>query len=605
MKKSNTNNLLFLKVITISFMICISGFSLAKSQVPENIHYQFTVKDENGKALPNTTVGVRIKVINQDSEIFYQERQVLETNYRGLISFIIGEGTEKAGDLSKVNWVDEDKKLYIKIEVDPTGGKIYTLVAYNRINRFPSAIQAKYVESIEEKDFHFRNSIASTLDTKTINQYNNATRDRHYNGDKVGGGVVFYVDATGENGMVASLQNLNPNAAWEPSPHSNNETSSFDGEINTRKLIDSKGPGDYAAYITDTFTVDGKDDWYLPSSEELSMLFDAGYEVNKSLAEDGDLATEGLKAETYWSSTEESIDNAILFEMGNPVAASKDTPAAVRAVRKFRGLYDVKNFLWAYLGGPEDENGDDVQILENTEGDLLEDVDGSRGTVFRPLPVTNLPVKLTFNMQTIYDPGTSEPPTLLFGTGDFRLFVGGPNKMDAPFPMAEDNLGEFEGVQFRIHPHLDESPIRRYTYNDGERESHTCTSFWIRNVNPDKRLDDDGNPHTGLVSDICQGRGNHCGWQRVDLFENSLGLENGEVTEVTIIISHTRISFEANGRIFSTEISDIENDEDIEGDVLRFEQVTHFAIGHTNISRGYDTIRITDLRIIPLEEPQK
>lgn len=584
--------------------VCTLIFSsFVHSQVPGRINYQTTVKDKEGNLLVNREVGARIKIITQDSEIFYQERHILNTNARGLATFIIGDGIEKKGNLDAVNWADDNNTLYVKIEIDPDGGKIYTIVNHNRIDPAPHAINARYVVRVEEKDPVFNSSLAAGFTNDLLGQYEKAVRERHYPGDLIAGGIVFYVDSTGQNGLLTSTRNIINDVPWDLAPFSSaSATSVFDGEANTEALMSRSEPEDFAAYYCDTFMLNGKNDWYLPSSDELSLLFASHYQVNRALGDDEDMNTEGIQKKNYWSSTEVDSAHAVVFQYGSPNKIAKDSLAAIRPVRKFNGLYDVDNYSWTYLGGPEDENGDDVRIVENTEGDLLLEVDGSRGTVFRPLPATKLPLKITFKMKTVFDPGTSEPPTLLFGTGDFRLFFGGPNKEDETFPMNEGNLGEFEGVQFRIHPHLDESPIRRYTFNDGERESHTCTSIWMRNVDPDKRTDDDGNPHTGLVSDICQNRGNHCGWKRVDLFEDGLGLENGEETEVTIVISYSMISIEANGRVFSTEISDIEDDEDIEGEVLRFNQVTNFAIGHTNISRGYETIRISDVQIIPLNQ---
>jgi len=45
----------------------------------------------------------------------------------------------------------------------------------------------------------------------------------------------------------------------------------------------------------------------------------------------------------------------------------------------------------------------------------------------------------------------------------------------------------------------------------------------------------------------------------------------------------------------------MENDNDIVGEALRFDQVTFMSVSHTNTSRGYRTIEISDLKILPLE----
>ena len=154
----------------------------------------------------------------------------------------------------------------------------------------------------------------------------------------------------------------------------------------------------------------------------------------------------------------------------------------------FSGLFDIHNFSWFTLLGSEEElksKGKVSVVVENKNGDVVIDEDGKRGTVCRAIPEIKLPVKITFKLQTKYDPNASEVPTILRGTGDFRLCFGGPPAGAELGEINESNMGEFEGVQFRIHPHLDLSPIRVYTGS----ESHTCTSVWIRYINTGKLLD--------------------------------------------------------------------------------------------------------------------
>ena len=596
------------KHIVILLLLALIGSFLfpanSYSQDDGKIHFQMTVKDYKRTPLRDQILGTRITIVNQDLDILYEEKQIVRTNSRGLASIDIGEGTDRVGKISDIDWNTGEKTYYIRILIDPDGGSSYTLVSNTVINSVPYALEAASVEAHAENDPLFSTSIASDITSEQTAQWKQAVRERHYPGDMLGGGIVFYVDHTGENGLLASTKDIAKNSAWSTQKELLTDCESFsNGMQNTASIVQQMGEGEYAAYLCDTLLYNGQNDWYLPSIDELSILFDARYQVNRALGIDSDEETEGLYSEQYWSSTQINSDSAYLFYQGIVEADQKDAAAAVRPIRPFSGLYDAHNYSWTYLGGPETELGDPVVILENNNGDLLNDVDGKRGTVFRPVPETKIPLKITFRMQTKFDPETSEPPTELFGTGDFRLYFGSTNKNEPLLPMQESNLGKFEGVQFRIHPHLDESPIRRYTYNDGERESHTCTSIWLRYIDPDKRKDGGGDPITGLISDECQRRGNQCGWSRVALQEDGFGLENMEETEVEIIITESIISIEVNGRFYSANIADLENDNDFQGDILRFDRITNFAIDHTNTSRGYDWIRIRDFRIFPLNQP--
>jgi hypothetical protein len=249
---------------------------------------------------------------------------------------------------------------------------------------------------------------------------------------------------------------------------------------------------------------------------------------------------------------------------------------------------------WRVLGGPEREEGDPVRIVDASDGDLTLSVDGRRGTVIRQISPTAIPAKLVFRFQSTFDPEASEPPTELFGTGDFRIFVGTKGKEFNGDGPGETSLTAFEGFQFRVFPHLKESPIRKKTGD----ESHTATSIWIRYVEPERRTNSKGDPHSGLMSDACQRRykenGIHnCGWCRVSLGTGGFGLDNGKPTEMSIQISREVVSIEAGGKRYSHRL---------EEDERRIDRLDTIAIGHTNISRGYKTLKISDLKIVPIAD---
>jgi hypothetical protein len=241
---------------------------------------------------------------------------------------------------------------------------------------------------------------------------------------------------------------------------------------------------------------------------------------------------------------------------------------------------------WQVLDGPERERGDAVQIVEGTRENLEVLVAKRRGTVMRRLPETPLPATLTFRFQTRYDPQAGEVPTALFGTGDFRIFVGTRVGNEE-----KTGLGGYEGFQFRIFPHLGDSPERVKTGD----ESHTATSLWIRYSDPKRRLDSLGLPHTGLLSDAGQNRNrqngiHNAGWARVALFGGGFGLRHEQETLVTIHITLQGFSIEANGKTFSHRFRPGEN---------RVSKIDAIAIAHTNTSRGYQTYRVSDLRVAP------
>ena len=116
-------------------------------------------------------------------------------------------------------------------------------------------------------------------------------------GDEYGGGIVFFVDAAHKHGMIAAKTDLpGPYFTWEE-----------------------------AKKACEDLVENGYSDWYLPSKDELDMLY-----FEKS-------AVGGFESVGYWSSTELSEDSAWfqLFGRGYKLDTYKFNGALVRPVRAF------------------------------------------------------------------------------------------------------------------------------------------------------------------------------------------------------------------------------------------------------------------------------
>ncbi len=167
----------------------------------------------------------------------------------------------------------------------------------------------------------------------------------HYIGEIFGGGVVFYVDQTGSHGLICGMIDLSTSQAWS----NVNATligvtaqSDWNGQANTNAIIGQTLHTASAAKLCDNYTnVDygtgAFSDWYLPTIDDLSMLYNIKRIVNKAIDSDGNSATTTISKTNYWSSTELSNNMAwtFLFSYGGTYDDFKNATASVRAIRAF------------------------------------------------------------------------------------------------------------------------------------------------------------------------------------------------------------------------------------------------------------------------------
>ena len=110
------------------------------------------------------------------------------------------------------------------------------------------------------------------------------------------------------------------------------------GAANTLAIVEKYGPGKYAARAAWDYEVNGFGDWFLPSADELDVMYNTLYAVEEPLI--------GFAPTYYWSSSEYNLKNAwtVLFRSGQRFDregwfTSKDTgkPNAMR-VRPIRAF---------------------------------------------------------------------------------------------------------------------------------------------------------------------------------------------------------------------------------------------------------------------------
>jgi hypothetical protein len=165
-------------------------------------------------------------------------------------------------------------------------------------------------------------------------------------GDFAQGGIVFWVDETGQHGLVAAKEDQSTGVRWYAGTYGNTQAKGdgpYAGEANTSIIIAAQvAIGDdgstYAAricnelQITEGSTTYG--DWYLPSKEELDLMYQNKATIDATAGANGGSS---FASAVYWSSTE--INNFFVwrqsFANGIQSTNLKGTTGTVRAVRAF------------------------------------------------------------------------------------------------------------------------------------------------------------------------------------------------------------------------------------------------------------------------------
>ena len=315
------------------------------AQSPEMMNYQAVIRNANGLLVQEQEIGMQVSIIQGTAEgtAVYSETHTAQTNINGLVTIEIGTGTT-TGEFSSIDWANGP--YFIKTETDPEGGTNYSVTGVSQLLSVPYALHAKSAETVAETDPVFGASAAGGItegDTAYWNQKQDklaagpgiriegntisAVPGNFYLGQDTLGGIVFYLfpDPDGaQHGLIVSKTETT--AQWQSTPSLTQADRSWDGAYNT-ELITGSPAADWARGLGEG--------WYLPSIDELSLLWNNRYHANKGLNDAG--AALLSNSAYYWSSTEGSESYAFpyTFYGGFGSYRVKTTTYNVRAVKAF------------------------------------------------------------------------------------------------------------------------------------------------------------------------------------------------------------------------------------------------------------------------------
>ena len=148
-------------------------------------------------------------------------------------------------------------------------------------------------------------------------------------GQYYGGGIIFYIDGTGQHGLISATIDQGT-APWgcNGTYIYGTSTSIGSGQANTTAIINGCSTLGIAARLCDDLALNGYNDWFLPSRDELDLMCQQKNIIG------------GFVGWYYWSSSDYNTSEAYLiyfptcFQMTYSKNGSQN-PDVVRAVRAF------------------------------------------------------------------------------------------------------------------------------------------------------------------------------------------------------------------------------------------------------------------------------
>jgi hypothetical protein len=152
-----------------------------------------------------------------------------------------------------------------------------------------------------------------------------------YIGQHYGGGVIFYIDGTGQHGFISATSDQSTGALW--GCYTETAATLFGtaqelgtGQANTTSIVNGCAEGGIAARICDELLLNGYSDWFLPSRNEMAEMHVRRNEIG------------GFAPNGYWTSSENTGYNAWVSNFRNLGGSDyefKNRPFYVRAIRAF------------------------------------------------------------------------------------------------------------------------------------------------------------------------------------------------------------------------------------------------------------------------------
>ncbi len=134
------------KLFVCLALLCLAPVFLV-AQSPKAFNYQAVARDQNGDALSEQAIGLRISILQGtiDGSSVFSERHAATTNAFGLLTLKIGAGQLLSGSMDDIQWGEDD--FFLKVEMDISGGSNYVDMGTTQLLSVPYAMHASSTDT--------------------------------------------------------------------------------------------------------------------------------------------------------------------------------------------------------------------------------------------------------------------------------------------------------------------------------------------------------------------------------------------------------------------------------------------------------------------------
>jgi hypothetical protein len=139
----------FISGLVMGLVMLFSGMDLS-GQVPTRFNQQAVVRDTTGQVVANRSLSLRVSLeqtAGGASVVRYREVHQVTTNANGLYTVEVGGGSVELGRMDSVRW--DLGSVYLKTEVDPSGGQNYILSSNRELLSVPYALYSVQAQNAQ------------------------------------------------------------------------------------------------------------------------------------------------------------------------------------------------------------------------------------------------------------------------------------------------------------------------------------------------------------------------------------------------------------------------------------------------------------------------